>query len=90
MSIASAASMFVQLSTPSRAGIGGIDGAEPEPRAFGRPKHRLGRHAGPVRALAADEPALDDGELGVAVESAEGADEVLARRPSTENDDPHS
>ena len=54
---------------------------------LGRPQHRLRRHAGPVRALAADEPALDERQLGRGVEPAEGSDEMLAGRPSTENDD---
>ncbi len=52
-----------------------------------RPEHRLRRHARPVGALAADEAALDERELGLVVEPAEGADEMLAGRPSTENDD---
>ena len=54
-----------------------------------RAQHRLRRHARPVGALTADEPALDDGDLRFVVEPAEGADEVLARRPSTENDHLH-
>ncbi len=53
-------------------------------------KHRLRRHARPVGALAADEPPLDERQLHRGVEPAEGADEMLAGRPSTENDDPHS
>jgi len=52
-----------------------------------RAEHGLRRHARPVGALSADEPALDDRDLNVAIEPAEGADEMLAGRPSTENDD---
>ena len=54
-----------------------------------RPQHRLRRHAGEVGALAADEAALDERDLRLAVEPAEGADEVLAGRPSAEDDDLH-
>ena len=56
---------------------------------LGRPQHRLRRHAGEVRALAADEPALDERDLRLVVEPAEGADEMLAGRPSAEDDDLH-
>src|SRR5581483_12338809 len=56
-------------------------------RELRRPQHRLRRHAGEVRALAADETALDEGDLRLGVEPAEGADEMLAGRPSAENDD---
>ena len=56
---------------------------------LGRPQHRLRRHAGPVGAFTADEASLDQRQLGVGVEPAEGADEMLAGRPSTENDDTH-
>ena len=52
-------------------------------------QHRLRRHAGPVAALAADEPPLDQRQLCLAVETAEGADEMLAGRPSAEDDDLH-
>ena len=51
-----------------------------------RAQHRLRRHARPVRALAADEAALDHGHLRLAVEPAEGADEMLAGRPSAHYD----
>ena len=54
-----------------------------------RPQHRLRRHAREVRALAADEAALDERDLRLVVEPAEGADEVLAGRPSAEDDDLH-
>src|SRR5207248_11263365 len=47
------------------------------------------RHAREVRALAADEPALDKRDLRLVVEPAEGADEMLAGRPSAEDDDLH-
>src|SRR5437763_3620255 len=53
---------------------------------LGRSQHRLRRHAREVRALAADEPGLDKRDLRLVVEPAEGADEVLAGRPSAEND----
>ena len=56
---------------------------------LGRPQQRLRRHAREVRALAADEPALDERDLRLVVEPAEGADEVLAGRPSAEDDDLH-
>src|SRR2546430_12950218 len=56
---------------------------------LGGPQHRLRRHAREVRALAADEPGLDKRDLRLVVEPAEGADEVLAGRPSTEDDDLH-
>ena len=49
---------------------------------LGRAEHRLRRHARVVRALTADEPALDERDLRLVVEPAEGADEVLAGRPS--------
>ena len=52
-----------------------------------RAEHRLRRHACPVRALAADEPSFDERDPRPLVEPAEGADEMLAGRPSTENDD---
>jgi hypothetical protein len=51
--------------------------------------HRLRRHAGEVRALAADEPTLDERDLHLVVEPAEGADEMLAGRPSAEDDNLH-
>src|SRR4029077_1376581 len=54
-----------------------------------RPEHRLRRHTGEGGALAADEPALDERDLRLAVEPAEGADEMLAGRPSAEDDDLH-
>src|SRR3954470_1585732 len=56
---------------------------------LGRPQHRLRRHTREVRALAADEPALDKRDLRLVVEPAEGADEMLAGRPSAEDDDFH-
>src|SRR5437016_2594203 len=54
---------------------------------LGRPQHRLRRHAGEVRALASDEPALDERDVRFVAEPAEGTDEMLAGRPSAENDD---
>ena len=49
---------------------------------LGHAQHRLGGHTREVRALAADEPAFDQRDLRLVVEPAEGADEVLAGRPS--------
>ena len=75
--------------TPSGSGRSAVrPGARSsEARELGRPQHRLRRHAREVRALAADEPALDERDLRLVVEPAEGADEMLAGRPSAENDD---
>src|SRR5436305_575956 len=56
---------------------------------LGRPQHCLRRHAGEVRALAADKPALDECDVGLVAEPAEGTDEMLAGRPPTEYDDLH-
>src|SRR5262249_19070575 len=69
----------------------GLDGPERAPcrrDELRRAQHRLRRDAGPVRALAADEPPLDERQLCVVVEPAEGADGALRGRPSTENDNP--
>src|SRR5262249_25155473 len=52
-----------------------------------RTQRGLRRHARPVGALPADQPTFDQCDLDVTVEPAEGADKVLAGRPSTENDD---
>ena len=52
-------------------------------------QHRLRRHAREVRALAADEPALHERDLRLVVEAAERANEMLAGRPASENDDLH-
>ena len=77
--------------TPSASGRSGArpGRAVERRRELGRAQHRLRRHARVVRALAADEPALDERDLRVGVEPAEGADEMLAGRPSAEDDDLH-
>src|SRR5262249_40694184 len=69
----------------------GLHGAERTTRRgddLRRAQHRLRRHARPVGTFAADEPSLDERQLDVGVEPAEGADEMLAGRPSAEDDNP--
>ena len=53
-------------------------------RRLARTQQRLGRDAGPVGALAADELALDDGDAQAALRERAGA--VLARRAAAEHD----
>ena len=50
-----------------------------------RPQQRLGRHAGVVGALAADEVLLDDRDLEAYLAKPSGGD--LARRPGADHDD---
>ena len=52
-----------------------------------RAEQRLRGHAGPVRALAAHERALDERHLKIAFEPAQRPDERLARRAAAEDDD---
>src|SRR5262249_7003800 len=54
---------------------------------LGPAQHRLRRHAGPGRTLAADEPALDERHLRLPLATAEGAHAMLARPPPAEKDD---
>ena len=65
----------------------GAGDARVQRKGLGRPQQRLGRHAGVVRALAADELALDERDGNVRVEAPQGRSERLARRSSSEDDD---